>query len=243
MKRVKFLTGIAVVLVFVASCGQPNNKSGKTDVQDQAANELNVTPKMDQQIFANMLKECCYKLPVSVMPKYLKTEEQRRQMIEEHLEDIEITNRLSYIEFDDNGGYETWVMNGYLTDDEQNIVLNVMYGAGLDWFTTKLDKMLNYNIETEQFTEIELPLNESYTADELIGEIIDNKGVNITDKAKKYFNLKHKVRFDFSKNGLEVRADLWDFWDENDYDFWENNQQQPSLTYTWNGKEFVKSSE
>jgi hypothetical protein len=210
---------------------------------------------MDRETLANQLRTCYFELPASVMPAYLKTDEQRKSV--ELITEEELSNSLGYLKFDGDGGYDIWEMSGFVTDDNGSMVLIVSYGSGLDWYTVHSFKTLNYNIKTKQFAEIEFPVDGRYAADDLIGEIINEKGVNITNKAKTYFNLTQKVRINFNENGFEVNADLWDFWQgadnnvsaeikalcNNDYEFYENNQQQPTVGYKWNGKQFVKDND
>jgi hypothetical protein len=259
MKIIKIISGIAAMLVLVVSCGQQKqNKSAQSIVAGENAVGTKGEPKIDKKVFAALLKDCSLKLPVSYMPEYLKTEEQRKKLEFPTGEEEDASNRLYHqIPVGDDGAYASWQMTGFATDDNRNIVWIVSYGSGFDWFTVELFKTLNYNIQTQQFTEIEFPLGTPFTADRLIAGIVNEKGVNITGKAKNYFNLTQKVRIDFNDDGFEVRADLFDFWNGahnepsaeirklcgNDYDFWENNQQQPALGYKWNGKQFLMISD
>jgi hypothetical protein len=206
-----------------------------------------------------LLKEIYYNLPDNVMPKYLKTEEQRQKLEEQCFKLLEESEGapflLYYLEFEGDFGYDSWEAAAYLTEDHKNVVVLVTYGSGGDWFVVESFKTLNYNIGSQQFTEIELPLSEPYTADELIGEIINNKGVNITDKAKQYFNLTKRTFFHFKENEFEVYADLCEFNYGvyrnssaevkklcgnygNDFDF--SEAQMPTLNYKWNGKLFER---
>ena len=209
-----------------------------------------VEAPLSDEGFSELLLEIFYKLPASVMPAYLETEEQRRS--KEIWVDYEGGgNNLNYIEFGEDGAFSQCVMAGYMKEDNRNILLIVRYGEGLDGYEIKSDKTLNYHIETEIFTGIELPLD-PFTADELIGTIINNEGEDITEKAKRYFNLTQKYNLDFTKEGLSAQVNLFEFWAgcrltepqevqdlcDNDYDY-DNNLQQSS-SRIWDGKRFVK---
>ena len=249
MKRIILVSISTLVILMTVSCNQ-QSKSPQTVVADASVGESKDKPKIDPQTFVTLLKECYYKLPASVMPDYMKTTEQRQTKPIEF--DEEMNNWLSYMEFDEDGGYNKFDMAGYLKEDEQDIILIVQYGSGLDGYVLKSDKTLNYNVETEKFTEIERPID-PFTADELIGEIITYDGENITDRAKKYFNLKQEVHIGFDKNGLSASANLFSFWNggayndtkeitelcvENSYDYYET--EQPTAYRKWDGKRFVK---
>ena len=226
------------------------------DAQQTPVTDVGVTLADAQQAaltdaqFSELLLEIFYKLPASVMPAYLETEEQRRS--KEIWIDYESGgNNLNYIEFGEYGEYSQCTMAGYMKEDNRNILLIVQYGEGFDGYELKSDKTLNYYIETEIFTEIERPLD-PFTADELIGIIINNDGEDITEKAKSYFNLTQKYNLDFYKEGLNAQVYLFEFWAgcritepqevqdlcNNDYDY-DNNLQQAS-SRIWDGRRFVK---
>jgi len=224
----------------------------QTQVTDEAppTDALQVTAEMTNEEFSELLEEIFYKLPVSVMPEYLETEEQRRS--KEIWIDYESGgNYLNYIEFGEEGQYSQCTMAGYMIEDNRNILLIIQYGEGFDGYEIKSDKTLNYEIESEIFTEIERPLD-PFTADELISVIVNNDGEDITEKAKQYFNLTQDYILSFYKEGLHAQVNLFKFWAgcrltdpqevqdlcDNDYNYDEYLQQLS--TRIWDGKRFVK---
>jgi hypothetical protein len=244
------LMSCLLMTIFVAC-----NMASRNTPSGEGENPVAAAPvEMDK-----MLKEIYYNLPDNVMPKYLKTEEQRQKLEEQCFKLLEESEEapflLYYLEFEGDFGYDSWEAAAYLTEDHKNVVVLVTYGSGGDWFVVESFKTLNYNIETQQFTEIELPLSEPYTADELIGEIINTKGVNITDKAKQYFNLTKRILIGFDKDGPAIQADLCEFINGvyknssaevkkicgnfgNDFEYVEGTL--PTIKYKWNGKLFER---
>jgi hypothetical protein len=194
--------------------------------------------EIDDDEFVKLIDEIYYKLPASVMPDYLKTTEQRKDVNISQGDDISI-NYLEYIEFDGGGGYEKWTMAAYLTEDKRNVLLIVQYGGGLDGYMLQSDKTLNYHIETARFSEIERPVD-PFTVDEMIDENhFDNS--ELSAKAKAYFIENQKLFYrGFDKNGFNVIVDFFEFWLDND-EFDNEAYNNVVGVRKWDGKRFVKS--
>lgn len=193
---------------------------------------------LDDEQFFSLLTEIFYKLPESVMPDYLKTDAQRREVRLERY-----NNRLG-VENLEGEIYEQWYMAGYLTKDNRNVVLMVMYGGGMDGFSVMdMDKTLNYNIKTGELKEIKRPMD-PFTADELIDEShFDNP--ELAAKAKAYYNNHKNSLFyqDFSKDGFELSVSLDKFYADEieDYsDDYEGGLNHVKVSRKWNGSRFVK---
>jgi hypothetical protein len=194
---------------------------------------------MDEDDFIRLIDEIYYKLPVSVMPDYLKTTDQRRDVNISQGDDLMI-NSLEYIEFDGGGGYEKWNMAAYLTEDNQNVVLIVQYGGGLDGYTLQSDKTLNYDIGTGRFSEIERPVD-PFTVDEMIVESLFDTP-ELAAKAKAYFSENQRLFYrEFDKEGFQVIVDFFEFWIDNEDDFDNESHNNVIAVRKWNGNRFVKS--
>ena len=233
MKRITFLTAAAAIMILASSCGQNSakQKSAEQETQETA------TEMTNEQFYA-LLMEIYYKLPESVMPHYLKTDTQRHEAYVE-----KYNNRISSSTSDIEGMYEQWQMAGYLTEDNSNAVLLVMYGGGYEGFSTmSLDKTFNYNLKTGELKEIERPID-PFTADEMIDEN-NFDDPQLAAKAKAYYNKNKNLLYyqDFNKDGFEVSASLEEFYDKNieDYDGENEGLNRVKISRKWNGKRFVK---
>jgi len=197
------------------------------------------TKKMTDKEFSDLLLNIIYQLPVSVMPNYLKTEEQRREVITEYTgNDYVNPTTFSYYQRYDEG-YDLWEMVGYLNEDNCNVLLIVQYGSGLDGFLLKLDKTLNYNIETQRFTEIERPM-EMPTVDEMIVES-NFTNPQFYQKAKMFFSKKMKFHYrDFNNEGFILYLDVWEFWENNMTVYDEYVTDGMVVCYKWDGVRFYK---
>ena len=188
--------------------------------------------------FSRLLLELIYKLPETVMPDYLKTEEQRSLVVTEYSESNEDNPTVfnHYQHYD--GGYDQWTVAGYLTDDNRNVLLIVQYGSGLDGFQLKSDKTLNYSIETQEFTAIERPIKLP-TVDEIVLEpIFEN--ARLFQRAKTHFGNKMEFNYgNFYKEGFTLIPNYFYFWENNsDFDYY----GAPFMIawYKWDGKQFYK---
>ena len=227
----KLTTAVAAIMILAASCGQNSAKQKSAEQETQET----VTTINDEKLSA-LLMEIYYKLPASVMPDYLKTEAQRRET--DASEYSKHANYLFCDNFPGDGLREQWRLAGYLTDDNNNIVLIIQYGGGYDgYYGIKLDKTLNYNIQTGTFTEIERPI-EPFTS----GELIDDNDFDTTilaEKAKKFFNENKTLYYrDFNKDGFEVEADIISY-DDDDY---MGEQNRVISSRKWNGRKFVQGT-
>jgi len=251
MNKLNLLAIAIAVLIFAASCGgqQPKITTEETDVGESLAGSLSLedTPQQSQQIekmsdtkFSELLLNLIYQLPTSVMPDFLKTEKQRRDVLTKYVGDNDYVNPTAfslYQHYDE--GYDLWEMAGYLTEDNQNIVLIVQYGSGLDGFLLKSDKTLNYNIETQTFTEIERPI-ELPTVDEMIVET-NFSNPQFYQKAKTFFSKKMKFHYrDFNSEGFILYLDVWDFWEKNMTVYDEYVTDNMVACYKWDGNRFYK---
>jgi hypothetical protein len=239
MKRAIFLTATAAVLIMVASCGQ--------NAQKQAMN--------DQQ-FAALMKEIFYKLPESVMPTDLKTEEQRKNVVydaKEGEDGISVSDNPKYANLLSYGSYwegshENWYLAGYLTDDQQNVVLMIQYIGGYDEASEIMfDKTLNYNIKTKEFTEIPCPLV-PFTTQELFREF-NIEDDEIREYAMGYFNENREIYYNFDRDGFSASVNLTMFWygegPEGTWKYYQENDiypehRQPACR-KWDGSRFVKT--
>ena len=243
MNKTVFSTVTATMIILAASCGQ---RQPKTIVEETAGTSLADTPqpqqtkKMDEAAFSELLLEIIYQLPASVMPNYLKTKEQRRNVVTEYTNNDNYVNPTTFSHYQHyDGGYDAWNMAAYLTEDNRNIVLIVQYGSGLDGFLLKSDKTLNYNIETQEFTEIERPI-EMPTVDEMIVETNFNNQP-FYQKAKAFFSKKMKFHYrDFNSEGFIVYLDVWDFYEKNNSVYDKYVIGTMVACYKWNGKQFCK---
>ena len=182
------------------------------------------------------MQEIIYQMPATLMPDYLKTEEQRREAVSD-MGEINGQSAFSlYHHYDD--GYDQWTIAGYLTDDNRNVLLIVQYGSGLDGFELKSDKTLNYHIETQEFTEIERPI-ELPTVDEMVLEsLIEN--TRLFQRAKTHFGNKMELLYgNFDKEGFSVGLNYFAFWLNND-DFDYYYRKDARAWYKWDGKQFYK---
>jgi len=244
MNKLKLLAIAIAVLIFTASCGgqQPKITTEKTDVGESLADTPNAQQQqatMTDKEFSDLLLNLIYQLPVSVMPNYLKTEEQRREVVTKYTgNDYVNPTTFSYYQHYDEG-YDLWEMAGYLTEDNCNVLLIVQYGSGLDGFLLKLDKTLNYNIETQRFTEIERPI-ELPTVDEMIVET-NFTNPQFYQKAKTFFSKKMKFHYrDFNNEGFILYLDVWEFWENNMTVYDEYVTDGMVVCYKWDGSRFYK---
>jgi len=195
---------------------------------------------MTDKAFSELLLNVIYRLPTSVMPDYLKTEEQRRDVVTKYVGNDDYVNPTVFSHEYENEYYTRydWMMAGYLTEDNRNIVLIVQYGSYLDGYSLMSDKTLNYDIESQKFTEMERPI-EMPTVDEMIVETnFDSQ--RLYQRAKAHFNKKMELNYgDFTKEGFRVSPNYFKFWDENsDYDYY----SAPFMMafYKWDGTRFYK---
>jgi len=199
----------------------------------------------DMDCGEEMISEIFIGLPESVMPKYLKTKDQRNEadVFAAHRE----RNMQDYVPFEDNhliknnfsgdGTYDQWDMAVYyLADDDSKAVVIVRYGAGLDGFTLESDKTLLYDFKAKIFTEIERPMD-PVTVDEVIDETLF-ESTALAAKAKAFWNKnKQIVQYnDFDRYGFTLRASLFGY-DDSDY---YGEQNSVEATRLWNGSRFVK---
>jgi len=203
----------------------------------ETAEYENRDEQMDDTQFSELMPEIIYKLPAALMPDYLKTEEQRREAVTSNMGENNEMSAFSLIRHHDYG-YDQWTIAGYLTEDNQNVLLIVQYGSGLDGFEIKLDKTLNYSIETQEFTEIERPI-ELPTVDEIVLESIFET-TRLFQRAKTHFGNKMEFNYgNFYKEGFTVIPNYFTFWANNDdFDFY----SAPFMMawYKWDGKQFYK---
>jgi len=221
--------GLAIAIIF-AACGQNASRRNLNGREPGQAAPADNEQAQDER-FIELLKEIYAKLPASVMPDYLKTEAQRDE------DDVFNEYTVNYIGTaqSQDDGYDSWNMAAYPTEDNRDVVLIVQFGSGLDGFTLKSDKTLNYNIETGAFTEINRPID-PFTADELIDET-HFSSPKLAAKAKAFFNKnKQTVRYsDFDKDGFRIRADLFGYDDDDQYGI----QNRVISSRKWNGRRFV----
>jgi len=240
---------IAAIIIFAASCGETAPKS---NAETQEA--------ISEEQFVELMEKIYYALPPSAMNEWLKTTEQRKAAKNEdikafpaHFRYIYFDNDYNSMRFDVNYGeafHDGWKMIGFLTDDQQNMVLIIIADSGIDEVTgTLFDITLNYNIKTGKFTEIERPL-EPFTTDELFSSIHIND-TDIQKQAKTFIKNAPDagVYYIFDKNGFFVELNLDMFWNGDD-DVWkyynENIQtiyspDRKAPYYKWNGNRFEKT--
>ena len=226
----KLTTAAAAILILAASCGQNAQKQQPAEQTEEPQQEVEqaITDNdaQDSQ-FIEWLEKIYYKLPASVMPDYLKTEQQRRDadVFNEYT-----INHLIKTEFYEDG-YGQWEMAAYLTEDKNNLIVIVQYGEGLDGFVTDLEKTFNYNIATGAFTEIKRPMD-PITIDEVIDESLFSSPEIAAEGKKLFIESKQRVHYqDFSKDGFRIRAAL-----DTDYD----GENLVEASRIWNGSRFVK---
>ena len=243
MNKVFFLTVTAALMLLTAACGQRQSKTtavGASLVDAPQPSEEQQPSGMTDKTFSELLLDVIYQLPASVMPNFLKTEEQRRDVVTKYAGNADYVNPtvFSYLQQYDEG-YDLWDMAAYLTEDSRNIVLIVQYGSGLDGFLLKSDKTLNYNIETQEFTEIERPI-EMPTVDEMIVET-NFHNPQFYQKAKAFFSKKMKFHYrDFNSEGFIVYLDVWDFWEKDMTAYDKYVIDRMIAWYKWDGKQFYK---
>ena len=194
----------------------------------------------DDAQFGELMPEIFYKLPAALMPNFLKTAEQRREAVTSHLEEYGGNSEMSAFSFyhHHDNGYDQCTIAGYLTDDSQNVLLIVQYGSGLDGFQLKSDKTLNYNIETQEFTEIARPI-ELPSVDDIILESIFATAT-LFQRAKTHFGNKMEFNYgNFNKEGFTVIPNYFPFWHNNDdFDFY--GAPYMMAWYKWDGRQFYK---
>ena len=192
----------------------------------------------DDQL-SQLMPEIIYKMPTQHMPDFLKTEEQRRQAVSSFLGEYGENKMTAFSLYNHHDyGYDMWTIAGYLTENNQNVLLIVQFGTGLDGFQLKSDKTLNYSIETQEFTEIVRPI-EMPTVDEMVLEsLIEN--TNLFQKAKTHFGNKMEFNYgNFYKEGFSVGLNYFEFWLKNDnFDYY--HQKNVRAWYKWDGKKFYK---
>ena len=233
MKRITFLTAAAAVamMTLAVSCGQ--NAQNQTSVAQTEEVQQEVEQTMDEAQLKALMETIYYKLPTSVMPSYLRTENQRRDA--DVFETFQENRILEMI--DGDGGYDKWEMFVYLTEDQNNIVVIVQFGAGLDGYLVQSDKTLNYNIKTGELTEIERPMD-PITIDELFEPSLYDSPAQAA-KAKKYLTENaNPYCCEFDKDGFKIDDGI-DYWEWNEI-YGVENKVIP--TRKWNGNRFVKST-
>jgi len=230
-------------MILAASCGQnAQKKEASSDAQ-----------------FAELMEKIYYALPSSAMNEWLKTSEQRKaaksedmNAFPEYFHYINFHADCNYMRFGVDYGeaysHDGWEMAGYLTDDQQNMVLIITADSGMDEVTgTLFDITLNYNVKTKKFTEIERPI-EPFTTDELFSGI-RFKDAAMQNQAKTFFENDPGVFYIFDKDGFFVEPNLNDFWYGEGGDVWEYyNETDYQTIYppdckvycTWNGSRFEK---
>ncbi|MCL2097645.1 MAG: hypothetical protein FWH23_02650 [Bacteroidales bacterium] len=238
--NIKQITLVTVLIIISASCGHRQPKTEAADNETQIEILEEAVAEMSDKAFSELLLEIICQLPVSVMPDYLKTEEQRREVVTNYLGNDDYVNPAVFSHYlHHDYGYDAWEMAGYLTEDKGNVLLIVQYGSGLDGFLVKSDKTLNYNIETREFTEIERPI-EMPTVDEMIVETNFNNQA-FYQKAKEFFSKKMKFHYrDFNKEGFAVYLDVWEFYEKN-YSVYDEYVIDGKIAYyKWDGNRFYK---
>ena len=249
MNKQLFLTAIAAVMISAASCGGQQPKTTASETTD-ATDTLAVAPQpseeqqpsgMTDKAFSELLLNVIYRLPTSVMPDYLKTEEQRRDVVTKYVGNDDYVNPTVFSHEYENEYYTRydWMMAGYLTEDNRNIVLIVQYGSYLDGYSLMSDKTLNYDIESQKFTEIERPM-EMPTVDEMVVES-NFTNQQFYQKAKAFFSKKMKFHYrDFDRDGFIVYMDVWDFYEKN-YSVYDEYVIDAMIAfYKWDGNRFYK---
>ena len=142
MRKTLLLTATSAIILMAPSCRNQPSK----EVRAPLAGAHSETPQdatMAPEAFSQLLIDIIYQLPASVMPTYLKTEEQRRDLVTKYTDNAEYINPTTFShwrDYDHDYGYDTWNMAGYLTTDNRNVLLIVQYGSGLDGFELKSDK-------------------------------------------------------------------------------------------------------
>jgi hypothetical protein len=261
MKKAILTTAIAALLIFAASCetnAPKQNSAQQEEVTQQEATQQEAEQTADEQ-FAALMKEIFYRLSASVMPEPLQKEKNHKNVAYGVAEDAEgiylsdnprFSNCICYI-FDTDygfGKYSAWNMAGYLTNDEQNIVLMIQYcscyaSSGLygtsdyspGYHMVVLNKTLNYNIPTKELTEITCPL-EPFTDIEL-------------PEFETSFSGEPTIYYYFDKNGFAPSDEPDMYWygskDEYFSHYYRNINglymaNQICLYRKWDGKRFVK---
>ena len=234
MKKLTFLAAVAI-MTLAASCGQNASKQTAPDISDEQLSQWT--------------KEIFYALPNSAVLDVLNTEKQRKDRIADiESNDNPITNHLSCYDDDGNGGHEEWYMGVYVTTDQQNAVVVIQSTNGFDEASEiAFEKNFNYNFQTKQFTEIELPV-EPFTTEEAL-QICAIKDPNINKQAIEYYNNTKELYYKFDKNGFSAEANLAMFWYSGPDGVFEYYNEHISEIYAddlkpayrqWNGKQFVK---
>ena len=242
--KIKSITLITVLTIMSVSCGQQQSKAVAAEMPEEVgaslvdAHQSQQPTVMTDEAFNELLREIIYKLPASVMPEYLQTEEQRR---ESEFNSYSM-NRFSHNHEGGEGSYSTWEMNGYLTEDQQNVVLFVEYSACYDGCNIILDTTLNHNRNTQRLTGIERPI-ELPTVDEMvIREHFDSQ--QLYEKAKEYFSNKMEISYSCGTDGLSVELDYMNFLNEKDFKtyIYDASYMKAYMVarYKWNGKRFEK---
>ena len=232
MKKTIFLSATAAVMILMASCGSNAQKQ----------------PAMSDAQFAALLMEIFYKLPESVMPESLKTENQRKTAELTIIDEPEYINLLSYNDYSGEANHENWHMAGYLTTDQKNMVLIIQFIGGFDEVGgIMFDKTLNYNIKTKKITELERPI-ETFTTDELFEDM--GGRADIKKQAIAFFNREPEIFYRFDREGFSAHPNLSMFWygsSEEIFDYYNEHyseiyfENSKPACRIWNGSRFVKN--
>ena len=240
MQKIRvFLTiALAVVIILTAACGQRQQKTGNSENVEASLEETDTPQPMTDDQFNELLKEIVYKLPATVMPEYLKSEQQRRQSKFESYR----MNCFSHNKEFGEGSFEVWEINGFLTEDNQNVVLFVDYYACLDGCNTILDKTLNYNIKTQHCNEIERPMQMPTVDEMVVREHFESQ--QLYEKAKEYFAQNPKFSCSCSTDEITVTLDFLEFNMHFDYEIdiysASYTKNKMMILYKWNGVKFEK---
>ena len=236
MKKIIFLFGTVALLIIMVSCGQrAQNRNAAEQDKPEATVAVDTlsSPQMAANEFGGMLEEIYYGLPESVMPAYLKTEEQRREA-ESYFR--KGGNSVYVYNFKDSPIYRMWDMAAYLTTDNSQMLLIVQSSSGADGFALDSSKTLLYDFKTKTVEEIECPVD-PFTAEELLVESLFETPA-LAAKAKRYWNqFNQKVTYGYyDKDGFMGTAHTWGYDDDDYY----GEKYDLSATRIWNGSRFVK---
>jgi hypothetical protein len=213
---------------------------------------------MDDDTFAQLIAELYLKLPDSVMPDYLKTEEQRKTLAkkegngkyfdwseksrDQFFNCFEISDNVPNAEMNQRW---RWFMAAYQTTIIDNsVVLLIRYHqerSGSAWGEIKHE--LIYNTHTERFTDYPHPIDDT-VIQELVNSIdCGNEKINAaakedfyTSEWKGYFAL----NYHFDRHGFSIsifmRNYLFDRFTEEEYETFEGAK----VSYKWDGSRFLR---
>ena len=234
MKKIAFLTVIAAVITLLAvSCGQ--NAQNQTPVEQTEEAQQEVEQTMNDAQFLALMETIYYKLPTSVMPSYMRTENQRSDM---NVFEYCSGNYLIANQHHDDGCFDQWEMAAYLSEDKNNVVVIVQFGSGLDAYDMKSDKTINYNIATGELKEIERPMD-PITIDELFAPSLFNNPAQVTEIKNLFKASGQPISYrDFDKDGFKICEDI-PYWEYPDF---YDTQNFVLSSRKWNGNRFVKST-